>query len=521
MISSFLRFSVWDSAALAVLLALGLYLRLDGIHLDLVDHHCFRQGTEAMMARHFHREGIFLQYPHINGYGPGPVIFVNECPLYPATVAVLYRMFGEKIIVARLLTVFFSLGTAALCYLTLRKFTSNSAPFWGTLLFVVSPLGSYVGRCVLRHPMGFFLMALGFFFWIVWIERPRWWSWFGACAATAGSILVNYANAYIGLPMLAALLLLKGPKALLDRRIWLLAGLALLPSILWLKHAIEFGAWFLTGIEGDAIRGAGPFLQLKWIEPKFFESLGFHLWRMLLTPAGCILTAAGLILFFQDRFSWIVRSWVLAVFLYFGFDHYAVTTLIHDYYFVHALFPACLAFGIACGALIDMAAVFLPRWRMQAAAGTALLLLVLTLWSWKRWDEPLREDFLHTEVGWLQHWIIAGEAVRTKTEPDAQMIVDRNVDSLIYLCDRPGWLCEWPTLTEETLRKLIDQGADYLLLTTYTMSGPDQFSGFVFDDPTQGAPGATWVRANCPVVHNGRVYEIIDLSPLKSEAARE
>ncbi|MBW7938778.1 MAG: hypothetical protein H3C63_08240, partial [Candidatus Omnitrophica bacterium] len=82
----------YDKWALALLLLVGFLIRFEGIGLDLIDHHCFREGTEAMMARHFAREGIFLQYPKIDGYSAEPLLFINEFPLYPALMAFCYRI---------------------------------------------------------------------------------------------------------------------------------------------------------------------------------------------------------------------------------------------------------------------------------------------------------------------------------------------------------------------------------------------------------------------------------------------
>ncbi|MCG3197504.1 MAG: hypothetical protein GHCLOJNM_01990 [bacterium] len=504
----------YDKWALAALLLIGFLIRVRGIEIDLIDHHCWREGTEAMMARHFFRHGITVQYPHINGYSARPSVFVNEFPLYPATLALAYREFGaENIVLGRLISIACSLATAALCYWLLRRHFNNSAPFWGALLFVLSPLGSYVGRCLLRHPMAFFLMTLAFCLWLLWLERPTWRLWVGVWICCALAVLTNFANAYVGVPMLAALLFHRGVKGLSDRRVWGLAGAIFLPTALWIYHAMAFGAWFLTGQDGAKQRDFGRFLRLEWWNSEFFSSLADHLYRMVFTPMGCLLAALGLLLYWRSPLAWIVRIWAVSVFAYLAFDHYVVYIVVHDYYFLHALFPGCLAAGIGCGALVDLSRRLSKRYPNVCALGASVLLLPLVFWSWRVWDAPLKESFLVTEPGWIQNWVPAGKAIQAKTERDAVLVVDREIDALIYLCDRPGWVTNWRTLDEATIRSLIEAGADYLLITKYTMGENGRFTGYLFDDPKEGSPAAPWVRAHCAVIEDASTFQIVDLTP--------
>ncbi len=464
-----------------------------------------------MMARDLNRNGLILQYPHICGYAPAPLLFVNEFPLYPALMAIGYRVFGEHILIGRLISIAASLGTLLLCYLILRHQCSNSAPFWGTLLFTLSPFGSYAGRCVLRHPTAFFFMALAFFLWMLWLERPHWGLWTGVWFSAVASILMNFPNAYIGLPMCAALILYRGWRGLLDKRVWWLAALVLLPAFLWVHHAMVSGAWFMNP-GGSSQRGSGQFFRLEWWNPVFFQSIGDHLWRLILTPSGVILGVLGLMMFWRQQFPWVVRVWTAAVFLYFAYDSYPISVEVHDYYFLHALFPACLAGGIAGGALVDAARNQARTYPHLAGVGMACLVLVLLTWSWRHWDAPLKQSYLVTEPGWLKHWVQAGKGIREKTEADAVVVVDREVESLIYLCDRPGWVANWRNLQPDMLERMVAQGADYLLITSYTMGPDDRFTGYEF---YSAAPAAEWVKAHGAVIEDASVYQIIDLHPGK------
>jgi len=506
---------------LVILVAVGLAIRLEGIGNELIDHHTFRQGTEAMMARDFHRNGFDLLHPHIYGYSNGPTVFVNEFPLYPAIVASLYRVYGEREILGRIISLLASLGTGLLVYFLLRLFHTGSAPFFGSLLFMLSPLGSYVGRCYLRHPLAFFLMILGFYMWLHWVRRPTWSLWLGVWFAITASVMTNFANAYIGLPMLVALLTARGRKGLADHRPWTLALGILLPTFAWVCHAFNHGAWFMGGPGGNKQRDLGRFLSMEWLNAEFFGSLGYHLWVVLLTPAGCILAVFGLLLYWRSPFAWLVRSWALAAFLYLCFDHYAVYIVVHDYYFLHLLIPGCLAFGMAAEFLCATA----KRWASNLGGSSAqvipgatgVVLLLLTVWSYWQFDRPLKESFLCTEYGWIQQWLPASAAVRELTEPDDILLVDQPDDSLIYYCDRPGWVSDMKHLSERVFQNHIREGVDYLLVTTYEWEG-DRLTGYRFDREFEAAP---WVRAHCPVAEDGPTYQIIDLRPGRKVLERE
>jgi hypothetical protein len=148
-----------------------------------------------------------------------------------------------------------------------------------------------------------------------------------------------------------------------------------------------------------------------------------------------------------------------------------------------------------------------------APAGAAVILALALFQSWQIYYFPQRTQWMETELGWSKHWLTAGEKVQELTEPDDPIVVDFPEDALIYYCDRPGWVESKYGLTEEALKSLIANGAEYLLITSYKMDG-DRLTGYYFyDPPPNGAPGAEWVSKNCPVAHEGQIFQIVDLQP--------
>ncbi|MCA9445701.1 MAG: glycosyltransferase family 39 protein [Candidatus Omnitrophica bacterium] len=527
-ILSRLRIGKWEAAILAVLLLLGLGIRLQRISNKLLDHHSFRQGTEAMMARNFARDGIVVQYPKKEGYAQWSDIEVNEFPLYPATVALAYKILGrEHDAIGRLVTIMFSLATGFLCYLILRTHFQNSAPLWAMALFMLSPLGAYVGRCFLRHPMAFFFQALAFYLWLLWVKKPGWGLWIGVWISAAITGLMNFPNLYIGFPMGVALLVTRGWGSLKDKRIWWLVVATLLPPLLWLKHSLEFSSVFLasdpTGIKQ---RDLGRFIRLEWFNSDFFWNMWDGTWNLLLTPGIFILVVIGLCLGWRSKICWIIRAWLGIAFLYLCVDHYPIYLNRHEYYFVHLLTPACLLGGIAAGWIIGKVVLLKPDHIGLVGSAATIGLAMAILLPWQAYHFPLMEKYMVTEYGWSQHWAVAGAKVQELTEPEAVMVVDRPEDALIYYCDRPGWVNRFENIKKDQWQ--MSGGGDYLLVTSYRVGQDENGNwinvGFDFDNPPEGvpeeglspgSPAAPWVRANCPVIYDELRFQIIDLQPEK------
>ena len=519
----------WEALFLLLLLLLGLGLRLQKLSNKLLDHHSFRQATEAMMARNYARDGIVLQYPRKEGYAQWSDIEVNEFPLYPATVALAYRVLGrEHDAIGRLVTIAFSLSTGLLCYLILRTHFQNSAPLWAMAFFMISPLGVYVGRCFLRHPMAFFFQALAFYLWLLWLKRPRWEIWIGIWISAAITGLMNFPNLYVGLPMAVALLATWGISGATDKRVWGLVLATLVPPVLWLKHSLEFTSVFLaadsTGVQQ---RDLGRFLRLEWVNADFFGNMWEGTWDLLLTPGFFVLVALGLCLGGRSKICWILRAWLGAAFLYLCIDHYPVYLNRHEYYFVHLLTPACLLGGIAAGWIIGKAVLLKPEHLGWVGSGATAGLAVAILLPWQAYHFPMMDKYLVEEYSHLQHWLVAGEKVREITEPEAVLVVDRPEDGLIYYCDRTGWVNRISNIQEGQWQ--LSGGGDYLLLTLYQGVHQDEQGnwhnqGFTFDNPENaelpGSPAAPWVRANCPVIFDHLTFQVIDLQPEKHGRAR-
>lgn len=143
------------------ILAIGLILRLKGIHSPLLDHPGWRQGDTASIARNFSTLQFNILYPQTNYDGPPPNYVELELQIVPFLAAAFYKLFGVHEIIGRLITIAFSLGTVLTVGMLARwLFSSATAGLFAAFFFATFPGSVYYGRTFTPDAtMVFFLTA--------------------------------------------------------------------------------------------------------------------------------------------------------------------------------------------------------------------------------------------------------------------------------------------------------------------------------------------------------------------------
>jgi hypothetical protein len=151
----------WWTLGLLVIVAIGLLLRLHGIHDPILDHPGWRQGDTASIARNFARLQYDLMRPQTTYNGPPPNYVELELQIVPFLAATLYKFFGIHVVIGRLVSIAFSLATAVVvAYFGRWLFASNAAGLASAFFFVVFPGSVYYGRTFMPDAaMVFFLTA--------------------------------------------------------------------------------------------------------------------------------------------------------------------------------------------------------------------------------------------------------------------------------------------------------------------------------------------------------------------------
>lgn len=169
------RRALW-TLGVAAAVALGLVLRLKGIHNPLLDHPGWRQGDEAAIARNFAALRYNIFYPQTNYNGPPPNYVELELQIVPFLTATLYKIFGVHEVAGRIVTIFFSLGTiAVLAFFARWLFASATAGVLAALFYAVMPGSIYYGRTFTPDAtMVFFMTAALYATARLTIDREHW-----------------------------------------------------------------------------------------------------------------------------------------------------------------------------------------------------------------------------------------------------------------------------------------------------------------------------------------------------------
>src|SRR5512144_1757882 len=132
---------------LALVLALGLVLRLVHLGAPILGVHSWRQADTAAMARNFHENGYRFAHPQVDWGGAGPGYVESELPAFPYAVALAYGAVGVHEAWGRLLAALLSTLTVYLLYRVARDaLEDDMAALAAAFFFAVLPLTVYYGR---------------------------------------------------------------------------------------------------------------------------------------------------------------------------------------------------------------------------------------------------------------------------------------------------------------------------------------------------------------------------------------
>ena len=300
------------SLAFVCLFVVGALLRVVNIW-QPIDQPSWREADVAGIARNFDREEMNLFYPRIDWRGDGPGYAEMELPLYPWTIAVLYKVFGNHEVIGRVVSYVLSLLTLGVFF----RFAVYLLPPVGAIaastFFVFNPLVINISTSLQPDGLMFLCYILAPFAFVRWLQHGSQKDYCIAMISTAVAILAKATAALLGVAFLLLLLSEKGPKALLQARMWFFGVVALMPALLWHVHARNL--WLTYGNSlGVSNRSHGAGWAL-FTDPSFVEGILRAEVFYVATPMGLVLMGLGIFLRRAKvgvRFSlyWLVALWI-------------------------------------------------------------------------------------------------------------------------------------------------------------------------------------------------------------------
>lgn len=435
------RLNRWGHAgllALALLLLLGMLLR--NVGQPLLDRHSWRQVDTASFARGLARGEFDLFHPRFLAYYPDAYgidgATETEFNLYPLLVAGLYKLLGIDEVVARLVSIAFSLGTAAWVYLMGRQYLNHRAALLAVLFMGLSPLYVYYGRNVQPDATALFFAVGCLYLFGRWLERVGWAFYAATALCGALAFLTKISLLFMGLPLLALAYARYRGRTWREWRLWALALAMLLPVGLYYRHAHSL--YQQTGLTvygiGGGWPGSGKFDTLgQLLSDEFYRAMFARLRGPILGRYGLALLLLGLLIRPQRRelplYAWLAAAglFVLGV---------AQGNRQHEYYQLPLVPVAALFIGKALDALLNPETLRLDLLLVRRRVGMVLsaLLLLLHARGIESYLAPMytQARVLLDVAQATQAWSPAGGAI-------VIMHDWARVPEVFYYADRRGW----------------------------------------------------------------------------------
>jgi hypothetical protein len=459
-----------ENFSLAALLLLAVIVRLIKISQPYVDDWSFKQGTIAMIAENFYRNGFNIFYPQINWAGNSPGYIGTEFPLVPFLASLLYIPFGVREWVGRAVSiVFFSLSLPFL-YLLVKKISDQRSAIFAAAIYALAPLSIFASRSFMSDmtSLSFSIMALYLF--SRWSERADSLPLLLAASLTTGlAILIKASAVIIGLPLLYMAWEEHGARLFRQPKLWVFAGLSLILPAAWYMHAylisVSYAPHKFAGSEGMALADLPSYALIVR-----------RLVGSSLTPFIAAAMIVGFFLPFPAKHGRMFHWWLAAIAL---FAFLAGLGNRHPWYQLPAV-PVAAALG---GRAFDFALRRLRALTGSKIAEPLVAVVILVTFSWfsYRCVKPLYDP-------WAIPLRKAGHEIDRIAPHDALAIFVADGDSSqIYYSRRKGWHAfddsDWGTplsseqaITDlETLRK---RGARYLVFTQHTVWWLDYYQDF-------------------------------------------
>ncbi len=452
-------------AALTLVVLLGLFLRLHGIHNPLLDHPGWRQGDTAAIARNFATLDFNPLHPQTDYDGPPPNYVELELQIVPFLAATLYKVFGIHEIFGRLITLCFSLGTIVVLAYFARRLAAGDEPpslqaqvagIVAALLFAVYPGSVYYGRTFMPDTTMVFFLTAALFATTRLFATGTWRGFWPAGLLFAAAILAKPVALLALVPAAVASVARFGFGGTLRRgQTWALLALAVTPYLAYDAYLSRIAEWhWSSGITTrHVVPGLGAaFGSAAGFGAKLAATAGTLnlLASTMLGPWALGLFVLAIVVPVARGARALLVGWLAAVVLY-GFA--VVTVERVDYYLYPVLPLAALWTGLAA-ARVTALLPDRPMVRRMAALVAIVLVAVVAI------DGRRRVAHYYA----YSHQVYRYAKALDATLPAGTLVVMGHYDpSVLYYINRKGWEEDpylWTPFDEESA---IRKGARYFI----------------------------------------------------------
>ncbi|MBW7914502.1 MAG: glycosyltransferase family 39 protein [Taibaiella sp.] len=441
---------------LPAMMLLSLLLHVRMLNRDLVGAHVWRQTQTQTVINNFATESLNILEPRINNHAHTDRIHRMEFPVMQWVFALFFKVFGQHIIISRILTLLIGfasvIGMYRLCSLLFNNKGVGVIAAWA---FSFSPLFYYYTVNPLPDNFALCCAIWSLVFFFRYVQAPVLKNIIISAVFLCLATLAKLPFVIYGVVAVAYWLIYSKESL---RKLWI-------PLVIYILVLIPAMAWYIAVIPGWTGNGvvAGVLDTSNYTVSGVLHILSGTLVstlpEMLLNYAATPLFIAGLFFLFQRRL-WKHDYFMPLLFLLLGVTAYYLfeinmITLVHDYY----LFPflPLLFIVLAYGAysLLSMP----PKWYRVV---TMILLLALPILAMARINGRWDTD----NPGFNKVYYHHKEELRNLVPEDSYCVVGNDESGFIvlYYLDRKGWTYKSDMLNEHDLRYFITCGAGYLFV---------------------------------------------------------
>ena len=356
----------WNKIILAFILLSAFYLRLYHIDYPVVDYHNWREITTLSAARNFEREGFFKygffvprfdyslnMYENQNGVHAD----VETFPIVSVFISIFFKIFGEQIWIARLVTIFLNLATIFLIYKIAKEFTKDEIySLISAFVAGIMPLYVFFSRNPQQLIGSLFFLTLSLFLLLRWKKDKKLLYLIFSSLSLALAIISKYSMLIILLPFIVFFLEEKKLKQIFLNGIVFIVPLVVI-VLSWFCYDLQIGEIYGFSVIKHTMHSATGFYN--FFLPRYWAIM-YNFFIEVISYVGFLLFIFGIILIFSFKikgFEFFRHFLILYFFAFLIFIFVGSSKLMHHSYhqfplsllYVYIIsYPIYFCFLISC-----------------------------------------------------------------------------------------------------------------------------------------------------------------------------
>ncbi|MFC2134812.1 ArnT family glycosyltransferase [Bacteroidota bacterium] len=170
----------WQWIILVIILIAGTHFRLYHVDYPVNGYHNWKETHYLTEARNFANDGFFKHgffipaWDYPNYLDPPSGVHGDTFPTTSILIGLLFKIFGSKLIVARLFNVFVAVASILIFYLVLKKgFKRDDVALTGAALLAINPLHIFFGRNTQLINIALLFMLISVYFYFEWMSKKN------------------------------------------------------------------------------------------------------------------------------------------------------------------------------------------------------------------------------------------------------------------------------------------------------------------------------------------------------------